>query len=145
LPLITFRLGMDRIIIDGLRARCIIGVKEEERHKKQEVLFNIILFADLRRAGETDDFEETIDYRAIKYKVLEFAEASSFRLLEALAQGVAAICLKDPCVRAVRVRAEKPGALTFAKSAGVEITRRKDEGLGVSQPPAGFRGGAPIK
>ena len=44
-------------------------------------------------------------------------------IVEALAQAVADICLEHPAVREARVRVEKPGALRFARSVGVEITR----------------------
>lgn len=114
---------VDRILINDLTVRCIIGVREEERRKKQEVLINIILYTDLKKAGEEDNIAGTVDYKVIKDKVREFAEKSDFKLVEALAHGIARICLEDGKVLRVRVRVEKPGALTFARSAGVEITR----------------------
>jgi dihydroneopterin aldolase len=43
--------------------------------------------------------------------------------VEALAEDIARISLEQPRVRRVRVRVEKPGALRFARSVGVEIER----------------------
>ena len=116
---------VDRILIKDLFMRAIIGVNAEERREKQDVLINITMFADLKEAGQSDSIEDTVDYKKIKKEVLRFTENSSFMLAEALAEGIARVCLSDYRVKAVRVLVEKPGALRFARSAGVEIFRRK--------------------
>jgi FolB domain-containing protein len=116
---------MDRIIISDLRARCIIGLNPEERREKQDVVVNLVIVADLRRAGRSDRFEDTVDYRQIKKAVLERVEASQFLLLEALAQAIADTCLADSKVQRVRVRVDKPSALRFARSVAVQITRSR--------------------
>jgi dihydroneopterin aldolase/D-erythro-7,8-dihydroneopterin triphosphate epimerase len=118
---------LDQIHIRDLRLRCIIGVNPEERGKKQDVVINITLHADLRRAGQTDSIEDTVNYKAIKLRVLEAVEASSFALVERLADHVAGICFDDPKVERVRVLIEKPGALRFARTVGVEIVRERDD------------------
>ncbi|MHB0878064.1 MAG: SDR family oxidoreductase [Anaerolineae bacterium] len=115
----------DRILICDLLARCIIGVGEEERREKQDVVINITLEADLRPAGASDRFEEAIDYRAVKKRVLSLVEASAFHLIEALAEAIAATCLDDTQVSRVTVRVDKPGALRFARSVAVEVTRER--------------------
>ena len=117
---------MDRILIRDLLLRCIIGVNESERREKQDVIINIALQADLRQAGKNDSFEDTVDYRAIKRKVLAAAESSQFHLVEALAERVAEACLEDPRVEQAQVTVEKPSALRFARSVGVEVTRRRE-------------------
>ena len=114
---------LDQIHIRDLRLRCIVGINPEERDKKQDVEINITLHADLRAAGRTDAIDDTVDYKSIKLKVVEEVEASSFFLVERLAEHVAGICLGDPKVRRVRVLIEKPGALRFARTVGVEIVR----------------------
>jgi len=119
---------MDRILIRDLLARCIIGVDEPERREKQDVIINVALSTDLRRAGRSDRFEDAVDYRAIKKRIVEMVEASQCFLVEALAERVADICIEHPAVQEVQVTVEKPSALRFARSVGVEITRRKDEG-----------------
>jgi dihydroneopterin aldolase len=54
------------------------------------------------------------------------AEHSKFLLVEALAQAVANICLTDERVQQVKVCVEKPTALRFARTVGVEIVRTRD-------------------
>ncbi|MEN6428559.1 MAG: dihydroneopterin aldolase [Phycisphaerales bacterium] len=115
----------DRIFIRDLAIRCIIGVEEYERREKQEVLAQITLDVDLRRAGRTDDLADSVDYSLLKKQILQAAENSRFRLLEALAQCIADECLKQTRVECVRVVVEKPAALRFARTVGVEIVRHR--------------------
>lgn len=116
---------VDKILIKDLQARCILGVGDEERREKQDVLINIVLFADLRPAAQSDRFEDAVDYRAIKKRVIAMVEASRYFLVEALAERAAELCLEHPSVQKVQVTVEKPLALRFARSVGVEITRSR--------------------
>ncbi len=118
---------LDRIHIRELRARCIVGINPEERVKAQDVVIDLTLHADLRRAGQTDDLDDTVDYKAVKQAVLELVEASSDLLVERLAQRIADECLSHDRVEAVRVLVEKPAALRFARTVGVEILRRRED------------------
>jgi FolB domain-containing protein len=117
---------MDRILISDLSARCILGVNEDERREKQDVVINLSIFADLSRAAASDRIEEAVDYRSLKKRILTMVEASRYQLVEALAEAVARICLAEPGIIKVKVRVEKPGALRFARSVGVEIIRPRE-------------------
>lgn len=116
---------MDRILISDLLVRCIIGVNEDERREKQDVVINIALSTDLAKAGASDRFEDAVDYRALKKRIMAMAESSQFFLVEALAEAVAKICLEHPAVAEATVKVEKPGALRFARSVGVELARKR--------------------
>ena len=120
----------DQIIIRDLRFRCIIGVDEQERREKQDVLAQITLDVDLRTAGGSDAIEDTIDYKALKKRILRMAERSSFHLIEALAERIASLCLKDERVERAEVTVEKPGALRFARTVAARIVRRQGGGGG---------------
>ncbi len=117
---------MDRILIKDLRARCIIGVNEDERREKQDVTVNLELAADLSQAVRSDRFEDTVDYRSIKKEILKMVEASSYNLLESLTEAIARLCLNHEKIRRVKVRVEKPAALRFARSVAIEMVRRKE-------------------
>lgn len=114
---------LDKIHIRDLRFRCIVGINEDERRERQDVVANITLWADLSQSGKTDDIKDTVDYKALKKQVLDMAEKSRFYLIEALAAAIADLCLAHPRVKQVTICAEKPTALRFARSVGVEITR----------------------
>jgi len=116
---------MDRILIKDLLARCIHGVNPDERREKQDVVINLALTTDLLPAGHSDRFEDAVDYRAVKKAVFRLVESSEHYLVEALAEEIAALCLESPGVEEVQVTVEKPSALRFARSVGVEITRRR--------------------
>ena len=116
---------MDRICIRDLRVRCILGINQDERHEKQDVVINLTIHTDLHPAGKSDRLEDTVDYRALKKRVLVMVEESRYRLEEALAEAIASICLDHPGVARVDVRVDKPHALRFAESVAVEITRER--------------------
>jgi FolB domain-containing protein len=107
--------------------RAIIGINDWERVERQDVLLNITLFGDLRAAGESDQIEDTINYRTVTKQIIKHVESSQRFTVEALAADVARICLKEKGVKRARVRIEKPGALRFARSVGVEIERTADD------------------
>ncbi len=118
---------MDQVFITDLVARGIIGINDWEREKSQEIMINIVLFADLRKAGKSDDIQDCVNYRTVTKKVLAHAETARRFTVEALAADLARLCLDEAGVMKVRVRVEKPGAVRFAKSVGVEIERSKED------------------
>ncbi|MFP6598295.1 MAG: dihydroneopterin aldolase [Candidatus Hydrogenedentota bacterium] len=117
---------MDKIHIRDLLVRCIVGIYPDERREKQDVIINIVLHADLRKAGESDDIDDTVNYKTIKKEVLAMVQQSEYFLLEKLAEQIVGIALKDSKVQRVDVSIDKPGALRFARSVAVEISRTRD-------------------
>ena len=115
----------DKILIKDLLIRGILGIHDWEREKKQDILINIVMEADCRPAGISDDFQDAVDYRAVTKKILVLVENSSFFLVEKLAEEIAGICLEDERVELARVRVEKPGAVRFSQSVGIELERRR--------------------
>lgn len=118
---------MDKVIIKNLLVRGIIGVNDWERKRPQDILINITLFTDTRRAAETDDINDCINYSTVSKKVQAHAESAERLTVEALANDLTKICLEERDVQKVVVRVEKPGAVRFAESVGVEIERSRDE------------------
>ena len=116
---------MDQVLINNLLARGILGVNPDEREKPQDILINIVIFTDVSRAGVTDDLADCVNYRTIAKKVQKHAETAARFTVEALASDIARLCLEEPGVQRVRVRVEKPHAVRFAQSVGVEIERNR--------------------
>jgi len=114
---------LDRIHIRDLEARCIVGIYPAERENLQDVVLNITLYVDLSTAGGSDNIDDTVDYKTLKKRILKMVEASDFFLIERMAAICAEMCLEDKRVRRVDVTVDKPGALRFARSVAVEITR----------------------
>lgn len=115
----------DRILIKDLLLRTIVGINDEERRNRQDVLINIVLHASTHAAGASDDIADAVNYRTITKRVIALVEDSQFYLVEKMAAEIADICLQDPRVERATVRVEKPGALRFARSVGVEIERTR--------------------
>lgn len=116
---------LDRIHIRDLRARCIIGINDWEREKKQDIVVNLTLHADLAAAGQSDRIDDTVDYKDLRNRVIDAAESSEYFLIERMAEAIAQLCLEDPRIQRVDVAVDKPGALRFARSVAVEITRTR--------------------
>ena len=118
---------MDKVFIKDLLVRGIIGIRDWEREKEQDILINVTVYTDTVSAAESDNINDCVDYSALAKRVQAHAETAKRLTVEALANDVAKICLETPLVRKVVVRVEKPGAVRFAKSVGVEVERKRDE------------------
>lgn len=117
---------MDKTFIKDLLVRGIIGIRDWEREKPQDILINVTVFSDTGLAAQTDDIAHCVDYSALAKKIQKHAETAARLTVEALAGDLAEICLKEKGVMKTIVRVEKPGAVRFAKSVGVEIERSRN-------------------
>ena len=116
---------MDKIIIRDLLLRGIIGINPDERVKLQDILINIVIWADIRKAAASDAIEDAVDYKTITKRVIQHVEESSDFLVEKLVTDIARLIIMEYGVERVMVRVEKPTALRFAESVGIEIERTR--------------------
>lgn len=116
---------MDQVFINDLLIRGVIGISEREREQPQDILVNVVIFADIHKAGETDNVDDSVNYRTVAKKILAHVEKVQRFTVEALATDIAGLVLAEPHVEKVKVKVEKPGAVRFSKSVGVEIERTK--------------------
>jgi len=115
----------DKIHIRNLALRCIIGVFPEERRAKQDVIINILMDCNFGDAAATDHLEDTVDYKTINKEIIQLVEQSEYNLIETMAEQISTVCLGHEHVSSVTVSVDKPGALRFAESVAVEITRSR--------------------
>ncbi len=113
------------IRIKDLRLRTIIGFKEWEREKKQDITINLAIETKAERAVESDDIADGVDYKVITKKIIDEVEKSEFNLLEKLAGFILDIVMTDERVDRCTIEIDKPHALRFARSASVELTRER--------------------
>ena len=118
-------MGVDRVFVRGIQFYGHHGVSEEERRQGQRFLVDVELNLDLRPAAGSDELSASIDYAEVLRMVRQVGEKEQYRLLETLAERIAALLLERFPVATVRVRASKPapplpGAF---ESVGVEISR----------------------
>lgn len=122
---------LDRVFIRDLLVRGIVGINPEERTNRQDIVVNVTLWADTRRAGASDDIADAVNYRTIAKAIIRHVEEGQPMLVEKLVAEIARLCCEsDPRVQALEVTVEKPGALRFARSVGVTIHRSREEVLG---------------
>ena len=117
--------SMDKTFIKDLLVRGIIGIRDWEREKVQDILINITVFSDTSRAAETDDIAYCVDYSDLAKKIQTHAETAARLTVEALANDLAKLCLLEKGVQKVIVCVEKPNAVQNAQSVGVEIERER--------------------
>ena len=119
---------MDKIIIENLLVRGILGINPDERIKKQDILVKLTLFTDIRSPGISDNPADAVDYKAVKLCVMKHIEESSDQLVEKLTTDIAKLLLtKFERIEKVSVRVDKPHALRFTDSVGIEIERTRDD------------------
>jgi FolB domain-containing protein len=116
------------IRIKNLRLKTIVGVNSWERQEAQEVVINIEIEFDGRKAAETDSLDETVDYKRIKKQILEDLESSKFFLLESLGQRILDKLLEDGRILRATVEVDKPKALRFADSVSVVCSSESKTG-----------------
>lgn len=112
---------MDKIIIKDLRANGIIGIYERERVAPQEMVINATLYTDIRKAAESDEIADCVDYEKAANLLKSHAETARRQTVEALAEDLAGLCLGLPGVCGVQIRVEKTEAIPFTAAVGVEI------------------------
>lgn len=114
------------IRISNLTLRAIIGANQWEREKQQNVVLNIAMELDPRPAVASDGIDSTVDYKAVKEKIMALVESSRFHLLEKLCHSILETVLDTTGVLAATVRVDKPHALRFADSVSVEMHAERE-------------------
>jgi 7,8-dihydroneopterin aldolase/epimerase/oxygenase len=116
---------MDKVFIEALEIECVIGIYDWERKIRQPIVLDIEMDSDNRRPAASDDIADTLDYKAISKRLIEFVGGSGFGLVETLAERCCAIILDEFAVSRVRLKLSKVGAVRGAKAVGVIIERQR--------------------
>ena len=113
----------DKVLIEGLEVRTVIGIYDWEREIRQTVRLDLEMAWDIRQAAATDSIADTLDYKAVSKRLIAFVEQSSFGLIESLAEACAAIVLEEFHVPWLRLKMSKPGAVRGSENVAVLIER----------------------
>lgn len=114
---------MDIVFIEALEIECVIGIYDWEREITQKVVLDIEMAFDNRPPAASDDITDTLDYKAVSKRLIGYVGASSFGLVETLAENCAAIIREEFAVPWLRLKLSKPGAVTGSRAVGVVIER----------------------
>jgi len=115
----------DIVFIEDLRIQTVIGVYDWEREITQTISLDLKMAFDIRHAAQSDAIADTLDYKSVSKRLIQFVEASEFQLVEALAERCAGIVLEEFPVTWLRLKLSKPGAVRGSSAVGVIIERAK--------------------
>lgn len=115
------------IEIKEIAIPCIIGVSEEERSQKQTLLVTVELVVDASKAVVSDTVADTVNYKSVYTKVIDFVSSSNGHLLETLIKQVLDLCMEDTSVLKAKVTIEKPARLPLAKGVRVSMKEERHE------------------
>jgi FolB domain-containing protein len=114
---------MDKVFIKDLHIQAILGVRDWDRDIPQDILVNVTVMTNPPPVPKRDDIGDCVDYSEMAKEIRTLVETAQRFTVEALAEDIARLCLNKKGAYKVNVRVEKPGAVTGAASAGVEIER----------------------
>lgn len=86
------------------------GVHASENHLGGKFSVDLELYRPLRRAGRSDNLDDTINYQSIYETVESFTKNHKFYLIEALAESIAREIIKNYLVEKLIIRVRKPNA-----------------------------------
>ena len=117
----------DIIFLGGLTTECIIGIWDWERRVKQKIVLDIEMASDIRKAAASDHIDDTLDYKRVAKRLLQFVGDSQFQLVETLTERIAEIVVTEFDVPWVRVRLNKQGAIRGSRDVGILVERRRED------------------
>lgn len=86
---------MDKIELTQMQFYGYHGVFPEETRLGQRFKVDLTVFADLKRAGESDNLDYSINYAELYSICKEVLEGGPFKLIEAVAENIAAKVLQQ--------------------------------------------------
>lgn len=121
---------MDRIDISGLTLETGIGTYDWEQDILQTVKIDLTLFTDTRKAGQSDDLKDAVDYHAVCQQIESVVKNRHFQLVEAMAESIATAILSfqvSQTIESLSITVAKPDALTSADSVSVTLERSRTD------------------
>ncbi len=114
---------MDIIYLRDLRIDTIIGIYDWERRIKQTIIIYLEIGTDIRKAANSDNIDDTLNYKAVAKRLLSYVGDSEFELVETLAEKIAEIIMTEFKVPWLRLSLNKKGAVRNVRDVGVIIER----------------------
>ncbi len=114
---------MDIVFIHDLQIDTVIGIYDWERKIRQTISLDIEMATDISKAAKSDNIDDTLSYKTVAKRLIDFVENSEFELVEALAEEICRIVREEFDVPWVKLTLHKPGAVRGSKSVGVIIER----------------------
>ncbi len=118
---------MDIIYLRDLRIDTVIGIYDWERRMKQTIILDLEMGTDIRKAANSDNIDDTLNYKAVAKRLMTFVGDSEFELVETLAERITEIIMAEFAVPWCRLSLNKKGAVRGVRDVGVIIERGNKE------------------
>ena len=123
-----------KIHIQDLRLRTYIGINDDEKKNRQDVVINIRIHYHAEKAVSFNDIDEALNYRTITKKVIQHVESNRFLLLERMTDELLSLVMEHTQVMWADVTVDKPHALRFSDSVSITLSARRDGYAGAEYP-----------
>ena len=119
--------NMDTIFIDGLKTQAIIGIYDWERENRQPLIFDIDMLLPINQAAQSDNIDDTVNYKQVSDEIIELVEKSRYELIETLCEVICHhILTHHLAVQVIHLKVSKPMAVPETNTVGLKITRYRN-------------------
>ena len=105
----------------------IIGIHKKEKINKQKIIFNIVINVNQNIYPDENNLSSIVDYEKITNKLKNLAKNKKYNFLESLAEDSFNEIFADKRINSVKIKIEKPDAITNAQSVGVEVFKSRSD------------------
>jgi len=115
------------VLIKDFLIKEIIGIHKHEKINKQKIIFNVVIDVNQNTYPDENSISSIVDYETITKKLENLAKNKNYSFLESLAEDSFKEIFEDKKINSVKIRIEKPDAITNAKSVGVEVFKSRSD------------------
>jgi len=115
------------VLIKNFTIYEIIGIHNNEKINKQKIIFNIIINVNHNISPDENNLASIVDYEKITNKLKNLAKNKKYNFLESLAEDSFKEIFADKRINSVKIKIEKPDAITNAQSVGVEVFKSRSD------------------
>ena len=114
-----------KVFVEGLILDAYIGCYDHEQDQTQPVRIDFELDVIEPDNPTADNLEDVVCYNRLTEGIKAIIAEGHLKLVETLAERIAALAIEHKLVLSAKVRVSKPEAIAEAIGAGVEIERTK--------------------
>ena len=115
------------VLIKDFIVNEIIGIHEHEKINKQKIIFNIVIDVNKNTLPDENNISSIVDYEKITNKLENLTKYKNYNFLESLAEDSFKEIFEDKRINSIKIKIEKPDAITNAKSVGVEVFKNRSD------------------
>ena len=105
----------------------IIGIHKHEKINKQKIICNIIIDVNQDTLPDENNLSSIVDYEKIINKLEKLAKSKKYNFLESLVEDSFREIFEDKRINSVKIKIEKPEAISNAKSVGIEVFKSRND------------------